>query len=288
MAIHVVRYIKNRYKEHLIEAKGVTVARYFSTEDHYKSEAYMEQNLLNIVLKGQKTLHTAKGDIDVQAGEAFFLPRGEYVMSEVCEGGEYACLLIFFNEKVIADWLVPLLESVPLHVRNKAVVKERICKIALSPFIESTALSLLPFIEHKPAFVDQILILKLQELLLLLLGSLEGEKLISFFDALVARNVDLVHFMEQYFVEPWSVEEFAKRSGRSLSAFKNEFAMKFNQPPMKWILDKRLERAAFLIEKGELSIGEAAFRVGFKSPSHFSKLFKEKFSYAPKTLQIQK
>lgn len=287
MAIRVVHYIKNRYKEQMIEAKGVIVARYLSVEDHYKSEAYMEQNLLNIVLKGQKTLHTAQGDVEVHAGEAFLLPRGEYVMSEVCEGGEYACLLIFFNEKVIADWLVPILEKNVVAIRKKTPVQAPLCKIALSPFIKSTALSLLPFIEQKPAFVDQILILKLQELLLLLLGSLEGEKLAAFFQTLLPKNSDLGLFMEKYFVEPWSVEEFAKRSGRSLSAFKSEFALKFRQPPMKWILDKRLERAAFLIEKGELSIAEAAFRVGFKSQSHFSRLFREKFSYAPKTLQTK-
>ena len=167
MSIQVLEYIKKNYKDHAIEANGVVIARYFAVEDHYKAEAYMEQNLLNIILEGKKMLHTKKGDVEVRAGEAFFLSRGEYVMSEVCEGGNYACLLIFFDEKVIGNWLSPILEKIPLHVKMPSHTPEPFCKIELTPIMKSTALSLLPFIEQKPAFVDKILVLKLQELLLL-------------------------------------------------------------------------------------------------------------------------
>ena len=111
MSVRVLEYIKKNFTDHAIEANGVVIARYFAIEDHYKSEAYMEQHLLNIILEGKKMLHTKKGDIEVKAGEAFFVSRGEYVMSEVCEGGNYACLLIFFDEKVIANWLIAYFRS---------------------------------------------------------------------------------------------------------------------------------------------------------------------------------
>lgn len=284
MSIQVVEYIKNNYKDYAIEANGVLIARYFSVRDHYKAEAYMEQNLLNIILEGKKMLHTKNGDVEVKAGEAFFLSKGEYVMSEVTEGGHYSCLLIFFDAKVVTQWLLPLLEIMPLHVK----ISEPFCKIELTPFIKTTALSLLPFIEHKPPFMDKILLLKLQEILLLLLGSKEGAKLTTYFQALLFRGIDLKTVMEEHFTQNWSVGEFAKRSGRSLSAFKAEFALLFNMPPMKWIWEKRIERASFLIEKGGLSVGEAAFRAGFKSQSHFTRLFKAKHNAIPKNLTGKK
>ncbi|WP_263834003.1 helix-turn-helix domain-containing protein [Sulfurospirillum oryzae] len=284
MSIHVLEYIKKNYKDQTIEANGVVIARYFAVSDHYKAEAYMEQNLLNIILEGKKMLHTQNGDVEVRAGEAFFLSRGEYVMSEVCEGGNYACLLIFFDEKVMRNWLSPILEKIPLHVKMPNSAIEPFCKIELTPFIKSTALSLLPFIEQKPAFVDTILVLKLQELLLLLLGSAEGAKLVSYFQTLLPRSVDLKVFMEEHFTQNWSISEFARHSGRSLSAFKTEFVSQLKTTPMKWILDKRVERAHFLIEKGGLGIGEAAFRAGFKSQSHFSRLFKARHALTPKNL----
>lgn len=288
MSTHVIDYIKKNYKDHAIEANGIVIARYFSVQDHYKAEAYMEQNLLNIILEGKKMLHTQSGDVEVKAGEAFFLSRGEYVMSEVCEGGNYACLLIFFDEKVVANWLSPMLEMMPFPVTQFQSSSEPFCKIELTPFMKSTALSLLPFIEQKPAFVDKILVLKLQELLLLLLGSKEGARLVSYFQTLIPRGIDLKVFMEECFTQNWSISEFAKRSGRSLSAFKTEFASQFTNSPMKWILSKRVERAHFLIEKGGLSIGDASFRAGFKSQSHFTRVFKEHYIYAPKNLTVKK
>lgn len=206
-------------------------------------------------------------------------------MSEVCEGGHYSCLLIFFDEKIIANCLSPILEMVPLHVKKLTQTPKPFCKIELTPFIKSTALSLLPFIEQKPTFVNKILVLKLQELLLLLLGSSDGTKLLSYFQTLLPRGIDLKLFMEECFTQNWSIAEFARRSGRSLSGFKTEFATFFCASPMKWILEKRVERASFLIEKGRLSIGEAAFRAGFKSQSHFSRLYKARHTQTPKTLQ---
>lgn len=287
MSIHVIEYIKNKYKDHTIEINGVMIARYFTVSDYYKAEAYMAQNLLNIILEGKKILHTKEGDIEVKDGEAFFISRGEYVMSEVCEGGHYTCLLIFFDEKIIAHWLSPLLEMLPLHVKKFSQAPKPFCKIELTPMIKSTALSFLPFIEEKPAFVDKIVVLKLQELLLLLLGSKEGVRLLSYFQALLPRGINLKLFMEEYFTQNWSIAEFAKRSGRSLSSFKAEFAVSFCTSPMKWILEKRVKRASFLIEKGGCSIGEAAFRAGFKSQSHFARLYKKRYLQTPKTLQAK-
>lgn len=72
MSIHVLEYIKKNYKDYAIEVNGAVIARYFSVSDHYKAEAYMEQNLLNIILEGKKVLHTKEGDIEVREGEAFF------------------------------------------------------------------------------------------------------------------------------------------------------------------------------------------------------------------------
>jgi AraC-like DNA-binding protein len=288
MSTHVIDYIKKNYNDHAIEANGIVIARYFSVQDHYKAEAYMEQNLLNIILEGKKMLHTQNGDVEVKAGEAFFLSRGEYVMSEVCENGNYTCLLIFFDENIIAHWLTSVLQEMPLPVSMLNAKPEPFCKIELTPIMKSTALSLLPFIEQKPAFVDKILALKLQELLLLLLGSREGEKLVSFFQTLLPRGIDLKVFMEEFFTQNWSIAEFAKRSGRSLSAFKTEFALQLNTSPMKWILDKRVERAHFLIKKGGFSIGEASFRAGFKSQSHFTRLFKERYAQPPKNFTDKK
>ena len=42
----------------------------------------------------------------------------------------------------------------------------------------------------------------------------------------------------------------------------------------KYLLKQRMEKAKYLLEKGEESIGEICSQVGINNPSYFSHLFK--------------
>jgi AraC-like DNA-binding protein len=55
--------------------------------------------------------------------------------------------------------------------------------------------------------------------------------------------------------------------------------------PFRWILDRRLERAAALLAdpgRAGLSITGIAFGVGFKDSSHFSRAFKDRYGVGPR------
>ncbi len=270
-------YIKANFKESIVSANGIMFARYFSVSDHYRSEAFINQNLINVVLKGEKQLHTKNGDIIVRAGEAFFLAKGEYVMSDKLEGDEYACLLIFFDDRVAGDMFAAMAPS----ETTGAAKNDGFFRVELTPCLKAATDSMLLLTEQKPKFTDELLLLKLKELMLLLLGSAQGSEFASYFKASMCGKANLRLFMNEHFTQSWNLEEFAKRSGRSLSAFKSEFAKIYQTAPMKWLWQKRLEKAKFLIEKGGLDIGEAAYRCGFKSHSHFTRMFKQSFGNPP-------
>ncbi len=51
--------------------------------------------------------------------------------------------------------------------------------------------------------------------------------------------------------------------------------------PIELIRSIRLKRAAQLLEKSGMSVAEIAYEVGFNSPKHFSKFFKEEFGVLP-------
>ncbi|MDE6276667.1 MAG: helix-turn-helix domain-containing protein, partial [Muribaculaceae bacterium] len=51
--------------------------------------------------------------------------------------------------------------------------------------------------------------------------------------------------------------------------------------PVEYIRNVRLERAAALLAKGDLTVSEVMYRVGFNSPSYFSKCFRARFGTAP-------
>ena len=77
------------------------------------------------------------------------------------------------------------------------------------------------------------------------------------------------------------VEEFAHYTGRSLSSFKKDFSLIFNNTPSRWIVKKRLEEAKFLMDKYGEKPADVYLKVGFKNLSHFSTAFKKEFGFPP-------
>ena len=75
--------------------------------------------------------------------------------------------------------------------------------------------------------------------------------------------------------------QIAGYTGRSLATFKRDFAKISELTPQKWIIRRRLETAHDLIKSGKKKVTEACFDVGFKNLSHFSKVYKETYGYAP-------
>jgi AraC family transcriptional regulator, exoenzyme S synthesis regulatory protein ExsA len=284
MSIEALDYIKTNFKETTVSSGGITIAKYYSVQNHCKTEAFISQNLINFVLRGEKMLHTKNGDITVRAGEAFFLAKGEYIMSEIVDDAEYACLLIFFDDRIAGD----MFAAMPQIEGSNGEHSDGFFRVGVTEALKKVSEGVLLLAEQKPKFADELLLLKLKELMLLLLGSPQGAMFASYFKTSLYAKVDLRLFMSEHFTKNWGISEFAARSGRSLSGFKSEFARLYDVTPMEWLWQKRLEKAKFFIEKGGLDIGMAAHRCGFKSHSHFTRMFKASFGHAPKkTLQVK-
>lgn len=54
--------------------------------------------------------------------------------------------------------------------------------------------------------------------------------------------------------------------------------------PSDFIRSFRLHKAKMLLEKGDITVAEATYQVGFKDPSYFAKLFREEFGVQPGSL----
>ncbi|MBQ9230659.1 MAG: helix-turn-helix transcriptional regulator, partial [Prevotella sp.] len=80
---------------------------------------------------------------------------------------------------------------------------------------------------------------------------------------------------------PISLDELAYLSGRSLSSFKREFQDIYGEPPARWIRAKRLSKAHDMLRSSSLSVADVAYSLGFENPTHFSRIFKQQYGYAP-------
>jgi transcriptional regulator GlxA family with amidase domain len=75
--------------------------------------------------------------------------------------------------------------------------------------------------------------------------------------------------------EPWTVEALARQAGMSRSAFSDRFTHFVGVPPMQYLAQWRLQRAAGLLSKSNMSVGRAAAEVGYESEAAFNRAFKK-------------
>lgn len=132
-----------------------------------------------------------------------------------------------------------------------------------------------------------LLELKFRELVLTIADNPANKELRSYFSFLMQHPhaVSLQKIMEENFSFNLQLEEFARLSNRSLSAFKRDFQKQFNTTPGKWLIQKRLAHAKHLLSHSGKTVNEASFESGFESAAHFSRTFRKHFGVMPSAIK---
>ena len=95
--------------------------------------------------------------------------------------------------------------------------------------------------------------------------------------------------MNENYLKPLSIEDYAYLTGRSVSKFYRDFKSQFKNAPKQWLIDKRLEKAYQLLSiKTQSTISGIAAEVGYENIPHFIKQFRKKYGTTPKQLLIEK
>ncbi len=89
-------------------------------------------------------------------------------------------------------------------------------------------------------------------------------------------------YMRNNLDQPLAVEDLAARAGMSRAAFDRHFKAVTSLSPLKYLKALRLNDAAMLIASGA-TIAHAANRVGYTSPSQFSREFKRHYGTTPRS-----
>jgi AraC-like DNA-binding protein len=140
--------------------------------------------------------------------------------------------------------------------------------------------SLTPYLNDDSPFKDRIVQLKVKELVLILRETLPalGNVLFDFSEP---GKLDLEAFMNEHYRYNVELKQFAYLTGRSLSTFKRDFEKVFHATPNKWLVQRRLQEAQFLIRDKKKRPAEIYLDLGFEDLSHFSFAYKKAFGSAP-------
>ncbi len=82
---------------------------------------------------------------------------------------------------------------------------------------------------------------------------------------------------------PPSIPALAARVGMSERAFRNAFEAVMDWSPKRYFDRLRLEKAAEMLRQNRSSVGEVADALGYSSPFHLSRAFRELFGVPPST-----
>ncbi|MGG1516049.1 helix-turn-helix domain-containing protein [Paenibacillus oryzisoli] len=88
-------------------------------------------------------------------------------------------------------------------------------------------------------------------------------------------------YLQYRLSEPLSVEEMAHKALMSRSYFSEHFRQQFGMPPHQYLLKLRLDYATELLRSTVLPLQTIADSCGFSSVHHFSKMYRQRFGYAP-------
>ncbi|HSR52642.1 MAG TPA: AraC family transcriptional regulator [Acidobacteriota bacterium] len=146
------------------------------------------------------------------------------------------------------------------------------------------ALSRLVGLLQSPQDLGALAPLVLREITHRVLTGPQGLRLrqIAFSGAPAYRIAKSIRWLKDHFNEPFQIESLAKRVNMSSSAFHQHFKGMTAMSPLQYQKRLRLQEARRLMLGEELDAAEAGFRVGYESPSQFSREYKRMFGAPPR------
>lgn len=91
-----------------------------------------------------------------------------------------------------------------------------------------------------------------------------------------------IRYMEEYYMEPITLEEIAGYVGVTPQHFSKMFKKEVGVNYIEWLTNYRMDIAKELLIEGKNAIKEICYQVGYSDPNYFSRIFKKVVGISPK------
>lgn len=240
------------------------------------------------VISGNATVTTSTQRISTNTSEGLVMQCGNYLNDylSTAEGMEYCeAIAIHLNPevlKMIYDKEFPDFLKQVNKVKSIGYQKLKSSQV-LKNYIES----LLFYFDNPDLVSEELLKLKLKELILLLAKTDKAEQVRYLLTSLFSKEeINFKEIIEANLYNNLSLEELATLSNLSLSTFKREFVKHYELSPAKYIRQRKLAQAAKLLQSTTLRISDVAFDCGFGDLAHFSKIFQKTYGLSPSDFRL--
>ncbi|GET25523.1 AraC family transcriptional regulator [Prolixibacter sp. NT017] len=243
---------------------------------HIEGENFISDHVFSYIISGEQEMWIGNKTYHFKTGDIRFFAKNQlarYVKKSVNE--EYRALSVYIDEFTLRELAVE--NSFEINAES---LGKKLWLLKPNNYLKAYIKSLSPYIDGNLQNSENITRLKVKELVNLLVLFYPDIKatLFNFSDP---GKLDLEGFMNEHYRYNVDIGRFAYLTGRSLSGFKRDFKKIFNQTPGRWLVEKRLKEARYLIQEKNKRPGEIYLGLGFENLSHFSTAYRKAYGGAP-------
>ncbi len=252
-----------------------------------QSPVFQDEACFLFFSEGGSEIAAPSEKIHIHEHEGVLLKCGTYFADLFANGrsGQCEVCVIHFFPDILQDIFKGEVPYFVKENKNTHYTQRIAKKDVFEHFIES-----LDFYFEQPELVNQeILYLKIKELILLLLHTDAADSIIELYSHLFTpQKASITEVIETHLFSQVTLEQLASLASLSLSSFKREFKKHFKETPAQYIRNRRLQKAKDLLVHSSLSISEISFQVGYEDSSYFSRLFSSSFMLSPSEFRKSK
>lgn len=266
---------------------ALSILRHRTHKPAVRAKITLQQHMFTFLLEGEKTVHFAGTQVTVRPHQFIMLAAGNCLMSEklAAPDAPYHSILLLFDSSMAADFFDrhPSLTatSAPAAGARPFVLFEK------DAFLVNFIHSLDYMLQGAAPIHPDLQRVKLEELFLYL-AIYYPEQMQQIRHMYTATNDELMlrQAVTSHMDNNITVEELAFLCNMSLSSFKRKFARIYGNSPNRWLLEKKMERAAAMLRQDNRKASEIYYELGYENLSSFIQSFKQIYGITPKQYQL--
>ncbi len=272
-----------------IELFGKTLFSWISMEQLVRMPTPMPENeaAFVYVLKGHCVNYSETDQLNIAAHQAVLAKSGNSTFRTLPYEGStaYSAISIRFHKKVLEK----LYQETNSPFLRKTACPLTVNSVMVEPneLITQYVRNLIYYFDHQELLTEELLGLKLRELIVMLLQTENAPKVLEIMGNLFEKKTfEFKEIIKAHICSSVSIEELAQLTNHSLSSFKKEFKRIYNDTPNNYLIGKRIEKVAELLLISDETISNIAYDCEFKTLAHMSRVFKSKYGVAPSVYRL--
>ena len=262
----------------LDDSENVLLVDYVTDYDISKQHIVLNHNTFSFLIAGTKEVIFDNSSLSIEAAKLLLMKAGHCLMTEKrTTANKYRSVLLFFNNEI----LLKFMQKNNINI-SKTTTSKSVHGFEYDEFIKRFVASLISITKLHKDIKKKLLEVKLEEILLYLSATYGMDFLYNLIENKNNTSQNFINTIHANSLNKLSLKEWSFLCHMSVSTFKREFEKHFNNSPIKWMQNKRLEHANYLLHQEQKTATEVYVEMGYENLSSFIQAYKLKYGITPK------